>query len=134
MDDEKNWLAADYVLGVLRGAEKTEFEYSLKQDTELADLVVQWQKRLDLVQPSQGDFCPTMSEAEVDDALERVFQKVCSAIDVASTGQSVVPASLASLGKEQLRTLRPVVARLIASYLVILERLKIQQANLAGQA
>lgn len=134
MDDDKNWLAADYVLGVLRGAEKAEFERSLGSDHELADLVIQWQRRLDLVQPTHAEFCPTMSEAEVDEALERVFKKVCSAIDVASSGKPAVPASLASLGKEQLASLRPVVARLIASYLVILERLKTQQANLAGQA
>lgn len=133
MDDDKNWLAADYVLGVLRGAEKTAFEKQMKDDAELASMVLDWQKRMELVQPKYSEFCPTMSEDQLDEALGKVFQKVCSAIDGAAGQAKSSTNPLTSFSQEQLSQLRPVVSRLIASYLVILERLKLQQANLAGQ-
>jgi len=66
--DEKNWLAADYALGVMRGAEKLAFEAELKHDRELSQLVLQWQERLTLVQPGQSALCASMSEPEIDDA------------------------------------------------------------------
>ncbi|MDX1669665.1 MAG: hypothetical protein R3194_09620 [Limnobacter sp.] len=133
MDDEKNWLAADYVLGVLRGEEKLAFEKRMKDDSEMAGLVLDWQKRMELVQPKYSEFCPTMSEDQLDEALGKVFQKVCSAIDGAAGRSKSSTNPLTSFSQEQLSQLRPVVSRLIASYLVILERLKLQQASLAGQ-
>jgi len=131
--DEKNWLAADYALGVMRGAERVAFEAHLKRDPELSKLVLQWQTRLSAVQGESAMLCPGMSDAEVDAALQQVFQRVCSALD--SEGQ--VAAGLnpfAKLTQDQMSALRPAVSRLIASYLVLLERLKAQQAKQAGFA
>lgn len=133
MDDDKNWLAADYVLGVLRGEEKLAFEKQMKTDPSIAALVLDWQKRLEMVQPTYSEFCPTMSEEQLDQALGKVFQKVCAAIDGAAGQKKAATNPLTSFTEEQLSNLRPVVSRLIASYLVILERLKLQQASLAGQ-
>jgi len=132
--DEKNWLAADYALGVMRGAEKLAFEAELKHDRELSQLVLQWQERLTLVQPGQSAFCASMSETEIDDALARVFERVCEAVGSESTQQAAGLNPLKKLSKEQLAAMRPAVARLIASYLVLLERLKVQQARQASQA
>jgi len=64
-NDEKNWLAADYALGVMRGAEKVAFEKQLQSDPELARLLIQWQERLRLVQPQASAFCSTLSEAKL---------------------------------------------------------------------
>lgn len=135
MSDEKNWLAADYVLGVLRGAERSAFEKQMGSDGELAKLVLEWQNRLNLVDQGQSEFCPGMSDAEVDLALNRVFDRICAKIDQSELGGAKAPNPLKSLSKEQLANMRPVVSRLIASYLVLIERLKIQQAQMAaGQA
>jgi len=132
--DEKNWLAADYALGVMRGAEKTAFELELKRDRELAQLVLQWQQRLTLVQPEQSEFCPSMSESEVDDALARVFERVCQVVGQESESRVSMPNPLRELSREQLATMRPALSRLIASYLVLLERLKAQQVRQSTQA
>lgn len=132
MSDEKNWLAADYVLGVLRGAERQAFEKQLSRDGELAQLVVQWQQRLELVDQGQDEFCPGMSDAEVDLALNRVFDKICAKIEQTSVQGVGAINPLKNLSKEQVAGMRPIVSRLIASYLVLIERLKIQQAQLAA--
>ncbi|HEX4855968.1 MAG TPA: hypothetical protein VFV28_04105 [Limnobacter sp.] len=133
-DDEKNWLAADYVLGVMRGAERTSFESQLKQDPGLARSVLSWQERLTLIDASPGMLYPTMSESEVDAALDNVFQRVCRAIDEQPQSRLKLDNPLATLSREQLAGMRPAVVRLIASYLVLLERLKAQQVRLAGSA
>jgi len=133
-NDEKNWLAADYALGVMRGAEKVAFEKQLQSDPELARLLIQWQERLRLVQPQASAFCPTLSEAEIDAALAKVFERVCSAVDAESAGGVDTSNPLRRLTTEQLSAMRPAVSRLIASYLVLLERLKAQQARQASQA
>lgn len=131
-DDEKNWLAADYVLGVLRGAEKLAFERQLASDVGLARAVLGWQERLSLIQGGQSLKLPSMSESDVDAALSQVFERVCKAIDAQGSEGMALNNPLAKLSKEQLSGLRPTVVRLIASYLVLLERLKAQQARLAA--
>ena len=72
-DDEKNWLAADYVLGVMRGTERSVFEGQLKNDPVLAKSVLGWQQRLSLIDAKPQVLYPTMSEAEVDAALSSVL-------------------------------------------------------------
>lgn len=80
-DDDKNWLAADYVLGVMRGAERTAFEGQLRLDPVLAKSVLNWQERLSLIDAKPQVLYSAMSEAEVDAALSNVFERVCRAID-----------------------------------------------------
>ncbi len=133
-DDDKNWLAADYVLGVLRGAERAAFETQMNKDSGLGQAVRDWQQRLNLIDSKPQFFLPTMSEDEVDAALNNVFSRVCKAIDMEGEPKSKLSNPLAHLTKEQLAGMRPAVVRLIASYLVLLERLKAQQARLAGAA
>lgn len=75
-----------------------------------------------------------MSEAEVDAALSNVFERVCRAIDAQPDAKPRLENPLAKLTREQLAGMRPAVVRLIASYLVLLERLKAQQLRMAGSA
>lgn len=133
-DDEKNWLAADYVLGVMRGTERTVFEGQLKLDPVLAKSVLNWQERLSLIDARPQMLCPTMSESEVDAALSTVFDRVCKAIDAQADVKTRQDNPLAKMSREQLAGMRPAVVRLIASYLVLLERLKAQQLRMAGSA
>jgi anti-sigma-K factor RskA len=133
-DDEKNWLAADYVLGVMRGTERSVFEGQLKNDPVLAKSVLGWQQRLSLIDAKPQVLYPTMSEAEVDAALSSVFERVCKAIDSQPDAKTRLDNPLAKLTREQLAGMRPAVVRLIASYLVLLERLKAQQLRMAGSA
>jgi hypothetical protein len=133
-DDEKNWLAADYVLGVMRGAERIEFENQLKSDSELAKCVSAWQDRLSLIDSNPHVLYPSMSEAEVDAALSSVFDRVCRALDSQAAAGPKLDNPLARLTREQLAAMRPAVVRLTASYLVLLERLKAQQLRMAGSA
>ena len=133
-DDDKNWLAADYVLGVLRGAERSAFETQMKNDAGLSRSIHDWQQRLNLIDSKSQVFLPTMSDEEVDAALNNVFSRVCKAIDMEGESKGKLSNPLAHLTKEQLAGMRPAVVRLIASYLVLLERLKAQQARLAGAA
>jgi anti-sigma-K factor RskA len=133
-DDEKNWLAADYVLGVMRGTERSAFEGQLKNDPVLAKSVLGWQQRLSLIDAKPQVLYPTMSEAEVDAALSNVFERVCKAIDAQPDSKTRLDNPLAKLTREQLAGMRPAVVRLIASYLVLLERLKAQQLRMAGSA
>lgn len=133
-DDEKNWLAADYVLGVMRGAERTAFERQLKTDSVLAKSVLDWQGRLRLIDTTPNVLYPTMSESEVDAALSSVFDRVCKAIEAHPEAKPTLENPLARLTREQLAGMRPAVVRLIASYLVLLERLKAQQLRMAGSA
>lgn len=133
-DDEKNWLAADYVLGVMRGTERSAFEGQLKHDPVLAKSVLGWQQRLSLIDAKPQVLYPTMSEAEVDAALSNVFERVCKAIDAQPDSKTRLDNPLAKLTREQLAGMRPAVVRLIASYLVLLERLKAQQLRMAGSA
>jgi anti-sigma-K factor RskA len=130
-DDEKNWLAADYVLGVMRGTERASFEGQLKNDPVLAKSVLGWQQRLSLIDAKPQVLYPTMSEAEVDAALSSVFERVCKAIDAQPDAKTRLDNPLAKLTREQLAGMRPAVVRLIASYLVLLERLKAQQLRMA---
>ncbi|MBU0783490.1 MAG: hypothetical protein KJ798_10085 [Gammaproteobacteria bacterium] len=131
-DDEKNWLAADYVLGVMRGTERTTFEGQLKLDPVLAKSVLSWQERLSLIDAKPQVLYPTMSESEVDAALSSVFDRVCKAIDAQADVKTRLDNPLARMTREQLASMRPAVVRLIASYLVLLERLKAQQLRMAG--
>jgi hypothetical protein len=131
-DDDKNWLAADYVLGVLRGAERSAFEVQMKSDAGLSQAVHEWQQRLNLIDSRPQVFLPSMSDDEVDAALNSVFSRVCKAIDGEGEVKGRLANPLAHLTKEQLAGMRPAVVRLIASYLVLLERLKAQQVRLAG--
>lgn len=133
-DDEKNWLAADYVLGVMRGAERVEFERQLKSDPALANCVSAWQERLSLIDSKPNVLYPSMSEAEVDAALSSVFDRVCRALDSQSAAGVKMENPLSRLTREQLAAMRPAVVRLTASYLVLLERLKAQQLRMAGSA
>ncbi|MCR2746067.1 hypothetical protein [Limnobacter parvus] len=133
-DDEKNWLAADYVLGVMRGVERTAFEGLLRTDSVLAKSVLGWQERLSLIDSKPNVLYPTMSEAEVDAALSSVFDRVCKAIEAHPESTPKLENPLARLTREQLAGMRPAVVRLIASYLVLLERLKAQQLRMAGSA
>jgi anti-sigma-K factor RskA len=133
-DDEKNWLAADYVLGVMRGTERSAFEGQLKTDPVLAKSVLGWQQRLSLIDAKPQVLYPSMSEAEVDAALSNVFERVCKAIDAQPDSKTRLDNPLAKLTREQLAGMRPAVVRLIASYLVLLERLKAQQLRMAGSA
>jgi len=131
-DDDKNWLAADYVLGVMRGAERAAFEKQMKSDSSLSASVLDWQERLKLIDARPQVLHSTMSEAEVDAALSNVFERVCRAIDAQQDSASQLDNPLAKMSREQLAGLRPAVVRLIASYLVLLERLKAQQLRMAG--
>ena len=133
-DDEKNWLAADYVLGVMRGAERSMFESQLKTDVTLAKCVLGWQERLSLIDSKPQVLCPSMSDAEVDAALSSVFERVCKALDSQTELNSKLENPLSRLTREQLAAMRPAVVRLTASYLVLLERLKAQQLRMAGSA
>ena len=133
-DDEKNWLAADYVLGVMRGTERSAFEGQLKTDPVLAKSVLGWQQRLSLIDAKPQVLYPSMSEAEVDAALSNVFERVCKAIDAQPDSKTRLDNPLAKLTREQLAGMRPAVVRLIASYLVLLERLKAQQLRMVGSA
>ena len=72
--------------------------------------------------------------AEVDAALSNVFERVCRAIDAQPDAHTRLENPLAKLTREQLAGMRPAVVRLIASYLVLLERLKAQQLRMAGSA
>ncbi|HEY1059046.1 MAG TPA: hypothetical protein VGE55_09990 [Limnobacter sp.] len=131
-DDEKNWLAADYVLGVLRGPEKLAFEQQMRNDTVLARSVLDWQTRLSLIDGQGHAFMPSMSEADIDAALGQVFERVCKAIDAQPEAGVKLNNPLSRLSREQLGAMRPAVVRMIASYLVLLERLKAQQARMAS--
>ncbi|HEX4843325.1 MAG TPA: hypothetical protein VFV57_06615 [Limnobacter sp.] len=131
-EDDKNWLAADYVLGVMRGAERTAFELQLKSDPGLAKRVLDWQQRLSLIEPGAHAMHASMTDEEVDAALSNVFDRVCKAIDGQNESAAHLPNPLTRLSREQLAGMRPAVVRLVASYLVLLERLKAQQARLAG--
>jgi hypothetical protein len=133
-DDEKNWLAADYVLGVMRGAERIAFETQLTSDATLVNCVLAWQERLNLIDSRPHVLCPSMSEAEVDAALGTVFERVCKALDSQSAAGPKLENPLSRLTREQLAAMRPAVVRLTASYLVLLERLKAQQMRMAGSA
>lgn len=133
-DDDKNWLAADYVLGVMRGAERIAFEGQLRLDPVLAKSVLGWQERLSLIDAKPQGLYSAMSESEVDAALTSVFERVCKAIDAQPDTQARLENPLAKLTREQLAGMRPAVVRLIASYLVLLERLKAQQLRMAGSA
>ncbi len=133
-DDDKNWLAADYVLGVMRGAERTTFEGQLRLDPVLAKSVLNWQERLSLIDAKPQVLYSAMTEAEVDAALSNVFERVCRAIDAQPDAHTRLENPLAKLTREQLVGMRPAVVRLIASYLVLLERLKAQQLRMAGSA
>lgn len=133
-DDDKNWLAADYVLGVMRGAERAAFEGQLRQDTVLAKSVLNWQERLSLIDTKPQMLDCAMTDSEVDAALSSVFERVCKAIDSQPDAKARLENPFAKLTREQLAGMRPAVVRLIASYLVLLERLKAQQLRLAGSA
>lgn len=133
-EDDKNWLAADYVLGVMRGAERSAFEQQLKTDASLAKRVLDWQTRLSLIDSQPQVLHANMSEADLDLALSGVFDRVCKAIDRQEASASPLSNPLARLSKEQLAGMRPAVVRLVASYLVLLERLKAQQSRLAASA
>ncbi|HEX4917488.1 MAG TPA: hypothetical protein VFV43_06300 [Limnobacter sp.] len=133
-EDDKNWLAADYVLGVMRGAERSAFELQLKSDPGLAKRVLDWQQRLSLIEPSPNAMHASMTEEEVDAALSSVFDRVCKAIDSQGDAAGQLPNPLTKLSREQLAGMRPAVVRLVASYLVLLERLKAQQARMVGSA
>lgn len=131
-NEEKNWLAADYALGVLRGSEKAAFEMQLKSDSALAAAVLDWQKRLAAFQPAGANLYPTMSDDQVDAALNAVFQRVFTEINTQFDTPQQLPNPLQKLSPEQISAMRPMVSRLLASYVVLLERLKIQQAKMAG--
>jgi hypothetical protein len=133
-DDEKNWLAADYVLGVMRGVERNLFENQMKSDATLSQCVLAWQERLSLVDSKPQVLYPSMSEAEVDAALSSVFERVCKALDSQSEAGPKLENPLSRLTREQLAAMRPAVVRLTASYLGLLERLKAQQLRMAGSA
>jgi len=133
-DDEKNWLAADYVLGVMRGAERGVFESQMRTDDTLSKCVQAWQERLSLIGSQPQVLYPSMSEAEVDAALSNVFERVCKALDSQAETTTKLENPLSRLSREQLAAMRPAVVRLTASYLVLLERLKAQQLRMAGSA
>lgn len=133
-DDEKNWLAADYVLGVMRGVERNAFERQMKTDDALSKCVLAWQERLSLIDSRPHVLYPNMSEAEVDAALSSVFDRVCKALDSQSEKGPKLENPLSRLTREQLAAMRPAVVRLTASYLVLLERLNAQQLRMSGTA
>ena len=130
--DDYNWLAADYVLGVMRGPEKAAFEAQMQREPALAALVLDWQKRLSLIDSTQAAHPKVMSDAEIDAALGLVLERVTRALDAEGHAVRAEDNPLASVGKDQLASIRPAVVRLIASYLVVLERLKLQQQKLVG--
>ena len=102
--------------------------------TVLARSVLSWQERLSLIDAKPQVLYSAMSEAEVDAALSNVFERVCRAIDAQPDAKPRLENPLAKLTREQLAGMRPAVVRLIASYLVLLERLKAQQLRMAGSA
>jgi hypothetical protein len=118
----------------MRGAERTAFEGQLRLDPVLAKSVLNWQERLSLIDAKPQVLYSAMSEAEVDAALSNVFERVCRAIDAQPDAKTRLDNPLAKLTREQLAGMRPAVVRLIASYLVLLERLKAQQLRMAGSA
>lgn len=118
----------------MRGTERTAFEGHLKLDPVLAKSVLIWQERLSLIDAKPQVLYPTMSESEVDTALSNVFDRVCKAIDSQADVKTRLDNPLAKMSREQLAGMRPAVVRLIASYLVLLERLKAQQIRMAGSA
>lgn len=131
-NDEKSWLAADYVLGLMPGAERQTFGQQLQTDPQLAKLVLAWQERLSWIDArAHSLLCPGMAQNEVDAALGSVFDRVFRVINRQADASPSFDNPLARLTREQLTNLRPIVVRLIASYLVLLERLKAQQLRMA---
>ena len=126
---DKEWLAAEYAMGTLRGAEKTAFEKMMTSDLALQQSVRVWSDRLCSFDTQQPLSFGGLSEDQIDAALDSMLRSVSQAID-ASLVQQGGPAlenPFLRLNAAQKAAARPAVVRLLASYVVLLERLKAQQ-------
>ncbi len=133
--NDKEWLAAEYAMGTLRGAERAAFEQLIQTDASLKELVKHWSDRLCMFDAAKPLSFGGLSDDQVDAALDAVLRQVTVAIDqslVKGAGPAIQNPFL-MLTPQQRASARPVVVRLLASYIVLLERLKAQQrAQSAG--
>lgn len=125
---DKEALAAEYALGTLRGAERTAFEKQLGADPVLNQLVDQWYGRLTTLETLVPVKFGALSDEQVDAALDSVFQRIESVLDEefakAPAGVQRPVNPFANLSLEQKAKIRPTLVKLLASYMVVLERLR----------
>jgi hypothetical protein len=135
--EEKDGLAAEYALGTLRGAERTAFEKQMAGDQVLSALVEQWFDRLSVIQEMVPVSFGGLSDNEVDLALDSVFSRIEAVLDSefanAPAGMQRPANPFANLSLEQKAKVRPTLVRLLASYMVVLERLREAHANMMLQ-
>jgi hypothetical protein len=135
--EEKDGLAAEYALGTLRGAERSAFEKQMAGDQTLTALVDQWFGRLSVIEEMVPVKFGALSDAEVDLALDSVFSRIESVLDAefanAPAGVARPSNPFANLSLEQKAKVRPTLVRLLASYMVVLERLREAHAAMTLQ-
>ena len=127
--NDREWMAAEYAMGTLRGAERVAFEKLLATDASLEAVVKAWTDRLCAFDASAPLSFGGIPDDQVDAALESVLRSVTQAIDqtlLKNSGPAFDNPFL-RLSAEQKASARPAVVRLLASYIVLLERLKEQQ-------
>jgi len=134
---DKEGLAAEYALGTLRGAEKTAFEKQMTADPVLNELVDQWFGRLQTLETLVPVKFGSLSDEQVDAALESVFTRIEAALDEefarAPAGIERPANPFANLSLEQKAKIRPTLVKLLASYMVVLERLRQAHAAMTLQ-
>lgn len=134
---DKDNLAAEYALGTLRGAEKTAFEKQMGSDPVLSALVDQWFGRLSTLETLVPVKFGGIPDEQVDAALDQVFQRIEAVLDEefakAPAGVQRPVNPFANLSIEQKARVRPALVKLLASYMVVLERLRQAHASLVLQ-
>jgi anti-sigma-K factor RskA len=134
---DKESLAAEYALGTLRGAERTAFERQMTGDAALNALVDQWYGRLGTLESLVPVKFGSLSDEQVDAALDSVFSRIEAVLDqemaTAPAGLKRPPNPFASLSLEQKAKIRPAVVKLLASYMVLIERLRQAHASMTLQ-
>lgn len=134
---DKDSLAAEYALGTLRGAERTAFEQQLGNDPVLNQLVDQWYGRLSTLEALVPVKFGSLSDEQVDAALDSVFNRIEAVLDAefakAPAGIERPANPFVHLSLEQKAKIRPTLVKLLASYMVVLERLRQAHAAMVMQ-
>jgi len=134
---DKESLAAEYALGTLRGAERSAFEKQMGSDPVLNQLVDQWYGRLSTLETLVPVQFGSLSDEQVDAALDGVFQRIEAVLDEefsrAPAGMQRPTNPFAHLSIEQKAKIRPTLVKLLASYMVVLERLRQAHAAMTMQ-